>query len=111
MPADRVFEMATLGGAHSIGMESELGSLEAGKRADLVVLRRDRLHLQPQESIDPYAQLVYEHRASDVDTVVVDGRVLVREGALVELEEGEIRARANESASRVLERVAAGDRA
>ena len=111
MPADRVFEMATLGGAHSIGMESELGSLEAGKRADLVVLRRDRLHLQPQESIDPYAQLVYEHRASDVDTVVVDGRILVRDGALVELDEGEIRGRANESASRVLERVAAGDRA
>jgi 5-methylthioadenosine/S-adenosylhomocysteine deaminase len=110
MPADRVFEMATLGGARSIGMESELGSLEAGKRADLVVLRRDRLHLQPQESVDTYAQLVYEHRASDVDTVVVDGRILVRDGALVELDEGEIRGRANESASRVLERVAAGGR-
>ncbi|HXJ62174.1 MAG TPA: amidohydrolase family protein, partial [Actinomycetota bacterium] len=111
MPAERVFEMATLGGARSIGMQDELGSIEPGKRADLVAVRRDGLQVQPQVGVDPYAQLVYEHRATDVDAVVVDGRVLVRGGSLVELDAGELRSRANESAARVLERAAAGERA
>lgn len=111
MPADRVFEMATLGGARSIGMEHELGSLEPGKRADLVVLRRDRLHTQPVERVDPVSQLVYEHRATDVDAVVVDGRALVRDGALAGVDAEELRARANESAKRVAERAFAEGRA
>jgi len=110
MAAERVFEMATLGGARSIGMEHELGSIEPGKRADLVVLRRDGLHVQPRDGVDPYAQLVYGHRATDVDAVVVDGRVLVLAGGLVELDEEEIRVRANESARRVRDRALSGAR-
>ena len=104
MPAMSVLEMATLGGARALGLEDELGSLEPGKRADVVVIRRDGLHAQPQVGIDPIAQIVYEHRASDVDSVIIDGRVLVRGGEFTELDPMEIRARANDSAKRVLAR-------
>ena len=104
MPAMSVLEMATLGGARVLGLEDELGSLEPGKRADVVVIRRDGLHAQPQVGIDPIAQIVYEHRASDVDSVIIDGRVLVRGGEFTELDPMEISARANDSAKRVLAR-------
>lgn len=104
MPAMSVLEMATLGGARALGLEDELGSLEPGKRADVVVIRRDGLHAQPQAGVDPIAQIVYEHRASDVDSVIIDGRVLVRGGEFTELDPMEISARANDSAERVLER-------
>ena len=104
MPAMSVLEMATLGGARALGLEDELGSLEPGKRADVIVIRRDGLHAQPQAGVDPIAQIVYEHRASDVDSVIIDGRVLVRGGEFTELDPMEICARANESAKRVLSR-------
>jgi len=104
MPAMSVLEMATLGGARALGLEDELGSLEPGKRADVIVIRRDGLHAQPQAGVDPIAQIVYEHRASDVDSVIIDGRVLVRGGEFTELDPMEICARANDSAKRVLSR-------
>ena len=101
MTAMEVLEMATVRGARALGLQEEIGSLEPGKRADLAVVRRDRLHAQPDAGRDPIPQLVYELRSSDVDTVVVDGRILVQDGRLLELEEGEIRARAEESVRRV----------
>ena len=104
MPAMSVLEMATLGGARALGLEDELGSLELGKRADVILIRRDGLHAQPQAGVDPIAQIVYEHRASDVDSVIIDGRALVRGGEFTELDPMEICARANDSAKRVLSR-------
>lgn len=104
MPAGQILEMATIRGARAIGQAAELGSIELGKRADLVLVRRDRLHVQPSVGTDPVTQLVYEHRSSDVDTVIVDGRVLVQDGRLVALDEEEVRFRANRSAARVLAR-------
>lgn len=64
-------EMATLGGARALGMESEIGTLEPGKRADLCAVRLDGLHSVP--SYDPYAALVYAARASDVCWTAIDG--------------------------------------
>ena len=104
MPAMSVLEMATLGGAKALGLEDELGSLEPGKRADIVVIRRDGLHVQPQRGVDPIVQLVYEHKASDVDSVMINGKIVVRGGEFMELDLHEIRARANESAESVLAR-------
>jgi len=104
MPAMSVLEMATLGGARAVGLEDEIGSLEPGKRADLIVIRRDGLHAQPHAGVDPIAQVVYEHRASDVDSVIIDGKVLVRGGEFTEFDPMEIRARANDSVERVLAR-------
>ncbi|MEZ4704943.1 MAG: amidohydrolase [Bdellovibrionota bacterium] len=71
MPAKTVFEMATIEGARAIGQEKMLGSLEVGKKADLIVVDRDTPHQIP--TYDPYAQLVYASKSSDVCSVVVDG--------------------------------------
>lgn len=106
MPAWRVLRMATSNGARALGLASEIGSLEPGKKADIILLRRDGLHTYPNVQVDPVAQVVYEHRASDVDTVVIDGKVVLQGGHLVDLNESEIRRRAQCSSRRLIERVA-----
>ena len=90
MPAATVFEMATMGGARALGLEHEVGSLEVGKRADLIVVERDGLHARPNGGADVASQLAYAHTAADVRDVVVDGEVVVRGGRLVTGSEAEI---------------------
>ena len=80
LPARDAVWMATREGARALGLESEIGSLVPGKKADIIVVRRDLPHHQPEA--DPYSQLVYSCRPSDVTAAVVDGRVTAREGAL-----------------------------
>lgn len=80
MPAERVLEMATLGGARAIGLESQIGSLESGKKADITLIRRKRIHAWPQVGINPYAEIVYGHHQEDVDTVLIDGVVVLQAG-------------------------------
>jgi len=75
-----VLEMATMGGARAMGLEHEIGSLEPGKRADLIMLDYEALGLQPV--LDPVQNLVYHAHARDVDLVMVDGAVLVDGGAI-----------------------------
>ncbi len=106
MNAHQVLEMATIGGARVLNLDHAIGSLEVGKRADVIVLKREGLHAQPQHGVDPVAQVVYESKAADVDTVLIDGAVVVRNGSLTRMDHAEIRARANESARRVLSRAA-----
>jgi 5-methylthioadenosine/S-adenosylhomocysteine deaminase len=67
--------MATRAGARTLGLEREIGSIEPGKRADLIVIDRDRPHLLPGP--DPYSTIVYAARPTDVRTTIVDGDVLV----------------------------------
>jgi 5-methylthioadenosine/S-adenosylhomocysteine deaminase len=75
LPAKQALEMATLGGARVIKRERDLGSLEAGKLADLIVVGTDTAHETPLYSV--YSQLVYATKASDVETVMVNGRFLM----------------------------------
>jgi 5-methylthioadenosine/S-adenosylhomocysteine deaminase len=75
LPARDVVTMATRDGARTLGLEREIGSIEPGKRADLIVVDRDRPHLAPGP--DPYSTLVYAARGTDVRTTIVDGEVLV----------------------------------
>lgn len=76
----QVLEMATLNGARALGMEAELGSLEAGKRADVVVVDLQQPHFYPL--VDPIGSLVHNMVGSDVATVIVDGRVVIDGGRL-----------------------------
>ncbi len=85
LPAERVLRMATIDGARALGLEKEIGSLEAGKRADITVLDLGRPHLAPRPDI--ISTVVYAAEASDVRTVLVDGRVLLRDGALTTIDE------------------------
>ncbi|PYQ52866.1 MAG: amidohydrolase [Acidobacteria bacterium] len=84
-PAPAVLEMATLGGARALGMEDRLGSLEVGKRADLVVVSLAAPRLHPL--YDAVSHLVYVAKGADVSGVVVEGRVLMRDGKVLTLDE------------------------
>lgn len=90
-----VLRMATINGARALGLERETGSLEVGKRADIILLKFDRPPVQP--SSDVPAMLVYGACRGDVQTVLVDGRVVVRDGCLLTVDEREIVAAAAEA--------------
>jgi len=104
MPASTVFEMATMGGARALGLEREVGSLEVGKRADLVVVQRDALHARPNGGAAVASQLAYAHTGADVRDVVVDGEVVVRDGRLVSGSEAAIVAEAEQQRSLLVKR-------
>jgi 5-methylthioadenosine/S-adenosylhomocysteine deaminase len=76
-----VLTMATRSGARTLGLDADIGSIEPGKRADLILVDRRAPHLAP--GTDPYSTLVYAARGTDVRTTIVDGHVLVDEGRLV----------------------------
>ena len=84
LPASQAVRMATLDGARALGLGDRIGSLEAGKRADIIVVDLDNAHTTPWS--DPYSAVVYAARSSDVRHVVVDGRVLVRDRDLLTLD-------------------------
>jgi 5-methylthioadenosine/S-adenosylhomocysteine deaminase len=92
-PAPAVLEMATLGGARALGMEGRIGSLEAGKRADLVVVGLDEPRLHPL--YDPVSHLVYVAKGADVRHVVVEGRVIMRDRRVLTLDEKAVVAEAD----------------
>lgn len=99
MPADLVFRMATIDNARAVGMDRLIGSVEPGKRADLVVLDyRPPTPLTPENVL---AHLVTFCSGSRVRDVVVDGRIVVRGGELLTADEAEIRERAREEARRL----------
>jgi 5-methylthioadenosine/S-adenosylhomocysteine deaminase len=83
-----VLRMATAGGAKALGLAPVCGTIEAGKRADLILVRMDTVHSQPVN--DLFSQLVHCAKASDVDTVIVDGRVLMKNRELQSSDERQI---------------------
>src|SRR5215204_5848117 len=97
--AEEALALATIGGARSLHMDSDIGSLEVGKRADLVVVDLDGLHQTPRYNI--YSHLVYATKASDVRTVVIEGRVVMRDRRLLTLDETLIKQRARAIRERV----------
>ncbi|MCL5075710.1 MAG: 5'-deoxyadenosine deaminase [Chloroflexi bacterium] len=105
MPAGQVLEMATIGGARALGMEDQIGSLEVGKRADIVLLNRQVPHANPTRGSEPSSALVYAHRGHDVDTVIIDGQVLLRKGQFTSLDERRVLAEAERALERLLSRV------
>jgi len=104
LPASRALWMATRNGARTIGLEHEIGSVEVGKRADLVLIASTPPHLV--SAPDPFSALVYSARPDDVQLTMVDGDILVREGQPVYLDDAEIRHSAREEARRLAGRAA-----
>src|SRR3954463_802916 len=99
LPAREVLWMATRAGARTLGLEKEIGSLEVGNKADVIVVDRDRPHLAPGP--DPYSTLVYAARGSDVRTTIVDGVLLVDEFAALTVDRAEIALEARGAAERL----------
>jgi 5-methylthioadenosine/S-adenosylhomocysteine deaminase len=83
--AKAVVEMATIDGARALHMEKEIGSLEPGKKADVIVIGLDEPNAVPM--YDVYAQIAYALKGSDVQTVVIGGRVVMRDQKLLTVDE------------------------
>ncbi len=99
MPAIDVVRLATIGGAKALGLDDRIGSLEPGKRADIVRISRSAARLHPLH--DPYAALVYAALPSDVSDVMVDGRFIVREGRITAIDRASLLAEADAYADRM----------
>jgi 5-methylthioadenosine/S-adenosylhomocysteine deaminase len=102
LPAARVLRLATIDGARAMGLEKEIGSLEQGKRADVILVKLDQLHSSPQR--DVASTLVYSAQPADVRTTIIDGRVLMRDGELLTLNEASVVEEANREASALAQR-------
>lgn len=81
LPPGKVFEMITIDAAHAIGMEHEIGSLEVGKKADITIIDMRKPHLMPMWM--PVHRLIHQALGSDVDTVIVDGNLLMEAGKVL----------------------------
>ena len=101
LPAETVFRMATVHGARALNLADRIGSLEVGKRADIVLVETRRAGLVPLYR--PYSHLVYAVRGSDVRTVLVDGRVVVRDGRMTTVDEAAVMAEARKFRARAIE--------
>lgn len=95
LPPRRLLELATLEGARDLGLDAQTGSLTPGKRADLILVRTTDLNMAPM--IDPVFALVYSAQPSNIDTVIVDGRVLRRGGEFIALDPRQVVREASES--------------
>lgn len=103
LPARRALRMATADGARALGLDTEIGSLEVGKRADVIVVDLTRAHSSPERE-DIVSALVYSAVGPDVQTAVIDGRVVMRDGELQTLNEREVVDEANREARALMER-------
>lgn len=81
LPSIELVEMATIGGAKVLGLDNKIGSIEKGKKADIVIIETQSVNMQP--IYDYYASIVYSANPSNVDTVLVDGKIVVRNKKLV----------------------------
>jgi 5-methylthioadenosine/S-adenosylhomocysteine deaminase len=96
LPALTALRMATVHGAKALGLAGQIGSIEVGKRADLQLLNLNRLHTTPGP--DPVSTVVYASEANDVETVVIDGQVVMRDRQLLTLNEQDVITQAHEQA-------------
>lgn len=98
--AEQAFEMATIRGARALHLENLIGSIETGKRADLVIVDFDSLHQTPYFNI--YSSLVYATKAEDVRHVIINGKVIMRDKRLLTLNESDIKKDANSYRQKII---------
>jgi len=99
-----MLRLATIAGARALGLQAEIGSLEVGKRADIMILNLERLHLMPRP--DVISSIVYAAEASDVRDVLINGRVVLRDGELISMSEREVMSAARTQAELLFQRAA-----
>jgi Cytosine deaminase and related metal-dependent hydrolases len=88
LPAGKVLEMVTIDAARALGMENEIGSLETGKKADVILIDWFKPHLMPMNM--PVYRIVYYANGEDVSSVLVDGRVLMRDRKVLTVDENKV---------------------
>ena len=102
MPAETVIEMATINGAKAMGLENEVGSLEVGKKADIIIIDTNSPHMTP--STNPVSNLVYAAHGYDVETVIIDGEIIVENRKVLTMDETRILKDAIKHAEKVYDR-------
>src|SRR5271154_1978804 len=100
LPAQQVVEMATIEGARALHLQKQIGSLEPGKKADLIIVDVNAPHATPMYNV--YSEIVFALKASDVRTVIIAGRVIMEERKMLTLNEEEILQRAKEYQKKIL---------
>ena len=103
IPARQALRMATMGGAMAMGLEERIGSLEIGKQADVIVVKLDSIHSTPGTR-DMVSGLVYSAQTSDIQSVVIDGQLVLNDGELLTLDEDSVRQDANRESAALLKR-------
>ncbi len=109
VPAKQALRIATIGGAKALGLEKEIGTLKAGKQADVIVVDLDPLHSTPSSG-DLASALVYSTETSDVRSVVIAGRVVMKDRELLTLDESSVVKNANREAAELIKRAGIKDR-
>jgi 5-methylthioadenosine/S-adenosylhomocysteine deaminase len=103
LSAERVLRLATIDGAHALGLAQEIGSLEAGKIADVIIINLSQLHSTPRTA-DTASAIVYSAQASDVTSVIIDGCLVMRDRELLTMDERSVIEEANRESSLLRER-------
>lgn len=99
--AYEVLKMATIEGAKVLGLEDEIGTLEVGKKADMIFIKTDKIHLCPENDI--CANIAYSANGADVDTVIIDGKVIMQNRKMLHSNEKEVMKQVKKIAKRLLE--------
>jgi 5-methylthioadenosine/S-adenosylhomocysteine deaminase len=97
--AYEVLKMATIDGAKVLGLENEIGSLEIGKKADIIIVNLNKTHLSPVHDI--YSTLAYSVNGADVETTIIDGNIIMENRVIPNINEAEIIAKCNKIVSRL----------
>jgi 5-methylthioadenosine/S-adenosylhomocysteine deaminase len=105
MNAKTIFEMATIGGARAVGLEKEIGSLEVGKKADLAILNLNDFHLYPSSEVDPISRIVYSATRADVETTIIDGKIVMENRIMKTIDKAIVLKEANHSIKRLIKRL------
>jgi len=103
LPARRVLRMATIDGARALGLDDSIGSIEPGKRADLQLINLECLHTTPHP--DPVSAIVYAADRSNVESVIVAGRFLMRDGMLTTMDESQVIERGRSEARKLMDEI------
>ncbi|WML43928.1 5'-deoxyadenosine deaminase [Neobacillus sp. PS3-40] len=105
MNAETIFKMATIGGAKAVGMEDQIGSLEVGKKADIVILNLNDFHLYPSSEVDTISRIVYSTTRADVETTIVNGKILMENRIMKSVDKPLVLKEVNKSIKRLLKRI------
>lgn len=104
MNARQIFRMATIDGARAVGMENEIGSLEPGKKADLAILNLNHFHSYPAYDADPISRIVYSASASDVESTIINGHIVMKNRQMKTIDQGIVLKEADRAIKRLLRR-------
>lgn len=107
---EEALEMATVSGARALMWDKDIGSIESGKKADLILVNAARADLLPLHDFSIVPNLVYSGDGANVDTVIVDGRVIMEKGEIRTVDEKQIVAKAQEAGVKILERMGLGQK-